>query len=443
MTETRYQQALDYLYSFVDYSLKKADVLAAANFDLARMRAFLAALGNPQEQYPTIHVAGTKGKGSISALCASALQAGGRKTGLYTSPHLLDFTERIQVNNLPIHPQDLADLVDEIKPVVASIEALTTFELTTALGFLYFARQKVDAAVIEVGLGGRLDATNVIHPLVSVISSISYDHTAVLGNTLAKIAAEKGGIIKPGVPVVLAPQKTEALEMLAMLAVERHSPLHMVGIDCLYEIGKHSLNEQEVFVWEPGLPKTRLQIPLLGRHQAQNAATAYAALHASHLGLPEKAILEGFASAKWQCRFEIAHPQNPTLVFDSAHNEDSFLRLAETLRDYYPERKVILLFGASEDKHIADMLKAMEGIISRLILARANHPRALGVDALLEAAKQAGLQAVSSAESVPAALNLAISLSEQTGDLILSAGSMFLTAEVKQAWMDRNSPITR
>jgi len=438
--KNNYQQALDYLYSFIDYSLKKADVLAAAHFDLARMRNFLAALGNPQEQYPTIHVAGTKGKGSISALCASALQAGGLKTGLYTSPHLLDFTERIQVNGQPIPQQALADLVEEIKPLVAREEGLTTFELTTALGFLYFARQKVDAAVIEVGLGGRLDATNVIRPRVSVISSISYDHTAVLGNTLTKIATEKGGIIKPGIPVVVAPQQPEALEMLAMLAMEKHCALHMVGIDWLYEVRAHSLQSQEVIVWEPGMPRQRLQIPLLGRHQAQNAATAYAALQVSGLGLAEEAIRKGFAAAQWQCRFEIAHPKNPTLIFDSAHNEDSFLRLAETLRDYYPERKVILLFGASEDKHIADMLKAMEGIISRLIVARADHPRALGVDALRETAKQAGVGVILAAESVPAALSLALQSAQETGDLILSAGSMFLTAEVKQAWMSHIQP---
>src|SRR5215216_4371641 len=207
--ETQYNQALDYLYSFVDYSLKHISELARAEFNLDRMFALMEELGNPQAKYPIIHVAGTKGKGSVSALCASALQAAGYKTGLYTSPHLLDYVERIQVNGQPISHEQMIELVEEIKPAVAKIPKLTTFEITTALGFLAFARNDVTAAVIEVGLGGRLDATNIVTPKVSVITSLSYDHMAVLGNTLTEIAGEKAGIIKPNVPVVSAPQNEE------------------------------------------------------------------------------------------------------------------------------------------------------------------------------------------------------------------------------------------
>jgi dihydrofolate synthase/folylpolyglutamate synthase len=198
-----YQEALDYLYSFVDYSLTRSFRYTPDKFDLGRMVRFLQLLGDPHQSYQVIHVAGTKGKGSTAALIASTLRAAGYKTGFYTSPHLQDYTERIQVDGQPIPPGDLAALVEELKPVVAQIERLTTFEITTALGFLYFARQKVDVAVAEVGLGGRLDATNVVDPLVSVITSLSLDHMAVLGDTLPKIAFEKAGIIKPGRPVVL------------------------------------------------------------------------------------------------------------------------------------------------------------------------------------------------------------------------------------------------
>ena len=194
--ETHYNQALDYLYSFVDYSLKHSSELAKAEFNLDRMFALMEELGNPQAKYPIIHVAGTKGKGSVSALCASALQAAGYNVGLYTSPHLLDYVERIQINGEPISHEQMIELVEEIKPAVAQIPKLTTFEITTALGFLAFAKQNVNAAVIEVGLGGRLDATNIVTPKVSVITSLSYDHMAVLGDTLAKIAGEKAGIIK-------------------------------------------------------------------------------------------------------------------------------------------------------------------------------------------------------------------------------------------------------
>ena len=216
--EIQYNQALDYLYSYVDYSLKHISELVKAEFNLDRMFALMEELGNPQEKYPIIHVAGTKGKGSVSALCASALKAVGYKTGLYTSPHLWDYTERIQINGEPISHKQLIELVEEVKPAVAKIPKLTTFEITTAIGFLAFANNDVNAAVIEVGLGGRLDATNVLTPKASVITSLSYDHMAVLGNTLAKIAGEKAGIIKEEVPVVSAPQTEEALQVLERIA---------------------------------------------------------------------------------------------------------------------------------------------------------------------------------------------------------------------------------
>src|SRR3990172_1466149 len=200
-TETTYNLALDYLYSFVDYSLKHSSELARADFNLDRMFALMDLLGNPQKKYPIIHVAGTKGKGSVSALCASALQAAGYKAGLYTSPHLEDYCERTQVNAKPISHAQMVELVEEIKPAVAQIEKLTTFEITTALAFMAFSKYGINAAVFEVGLGGQIDATNIVIPKVSVITSLSYDHMAVLGNTLALIAGEKAGIIKQNVPV--------------------------------------------------------------------------------------------------------------------------------------------------------------------------------------------------------------------------------------------------
>src|SRR5687768_754853 len=247
-TEIAYNQALDYLYSFVDYSLKHISELAKAEFNLDRMFALMEELGNPQKKYPIIHVAGTKGKGSVAALCASALKAAGYKTGLYTSPHLWDYVERIQINGEPISHEQLIELVEAVKPAVAKIPKLTTFEITTALGLLAFARNDVDAAVLEVGLGGRLDATNIVMPEVSVITSLSYDHMAVLGNTLAAIAGEKAGIIKERVPVVSAPQTREALEVLERVANEKNSPFILVGEDVKFERLESSLDGQELAV---------------------------------------------------------------------------------------------------------------------------------------------------------------------------------------------------
>jgi dihydrofolate synthase/folylpolyglutamate synthase len=430
--ETAYNQALDYLYSFVDYSLKKSSELARADFHLERMFALMEALGNPQKAYPIVHVAGTKGKGSTSALAAAALQAEGYKTGLYTSPHLQDYVERIRVNGQPISHEELVDLVEQVKGAVASIPKLTTFEITTALGFLHFAQQNVDAAVIEVGLGGRLDATNVILPKVSVITSLSYDHMAVLGNTLTAIAGEKAGIIKEGVPVVSSPQKEEALTVLERVAAERHAPLTLVGREVLYRAGDHSLDGQSLQVWTDGREPVGLRLPLLGAHQVVNAATAYAALWASGLAVSEAGLRQGFAMVAWPCRFEIVR-REPPVILDSAHNTDSFEKLAQTLEDYFPGRTVSLIFGSSEDKDIGGMIGTLRPRLSRIIATKAVHPRALEPQNILATAKELGIPAEMAA-SVELALRRALELSAKDGSIVLSAGSMFVTAEVKTEW---------
>ena len=462
--EAEYNKALDYLYSFVDYSLKHSSELAKAEFNLDRMYALMEELGNPQNMYPIIHVAGTKGKGSVCALCASALKAAGYRVGLYTSPHLLDFCERIQADGEPISRELLVELVEEIKPAVAKIPKLTTFEITTALGFLAFAKQGCNAAVIEVGLGGRLDATNIVTPRVSVITSLSYDHMAVLGDTLAKIAGEKAGIIKHGVPVVASSQKEEALEVLERVARLEDSSFTLVGKDIKvypnigartfsppnertfsssnkrtevrvpeFESIASSLDGQSLrIVDDLRLSTFDLQLPLLGSHQLENAATAYAALKVSGLDVSDEAIQKGFAQVKWRARFEIAR-REPPVIFDSAHNEDSFVKLRETLDTYFPDKKAYLIFGASEDKNIPGMFAAMKPKIQRLIVTRADHPRALEEERIVELARQAEVpyEAVSPVES---ALRRALELSAKDGSIVLSAGSMFVTAEVMRAW---------
>ena len=431
--EIAYNKALDYLYSFVDYSLKHSSELAKAEFNLDRMFALMEELGNPQTKYPIIHVAGTKGKGSVSALCASALQAGGYKVGLYTSPHLLDYCERIQVNGEPIPHELMVELVEEIKPAVARVPFLTTFEITTALGYLAFARQGCTAAVIEVGLGGRLDATNIVTPRVSVITSLSYDHMAVLGDTLAKIAGEKAGIVKPGVPVVSSPQKDEALEVLERVAKLKGCKLTLVGREITCGRVESSLDGQSLRI-EDELRRSTLdlQLPLLGDHQLENAAVSYAALKASSLELSDKAIQKGFSRVKWRARFEIAR-RTPPVIFDSAHNQDSFVKLRETLEEYFPGQQAYLIFGASEDKNIPGMFAEMKPKIRKLIVTRADHPRALSVEQIIELANQAGVES-EAVSPVEAALARALELSKNDGSIVLSAGSMFVTAEVMRAW---------
>lgn len=450
--EPAYQQTLDYLYSFVDYSLTRGFRNQPGLFDLDRMHAFMDYLGNPQQTYPILHVAGTKGKGSVCALCASALQAGGYRVGLYTSPHLQDYAERIQVNQQPIPHADLVALVDEIHPYLDRGTKLTTFEITTALAFLYFARQGATAVVAEVGLGGRLDATNIVSPLASVITSLSLDHMQVLGNTLAEIAGEKAGIVKPGVPVVLAPQVDEARQVVEHIARQRGSPLVQVGRDFHYLPLEHSLDGQSLAVWsaaeqpqfeafnrgETGWQPLRLTIPLLGAHQVENAAVAFAALQTASqrgLALSLEAIRLGFSRARWSGRFEILQPRPPVVV-DSAHNRDSAMKLRLALQDYFPDRSLILVFGASEDKDIAGMFAELLPLASQVIFTRSFHPRAADLQLLVEQAARYN-RPVSIVPAIEDALVAGLRLLDQHS-LLLVTGSIFIAAGARETWYNLN-----
>ena len=431
--EIQYNKALDYLYSFVDYSLKHVSELAKAEFNLDRMFALMEELDNPQKQYPIIHVAGTKGKGSVSALCASALNASGYRAGLYTSPHLWDYAERIRINGKSISHEQLVELVEEIKPAVARIPKLTTFEITTALGLLAFAKNNVNAAVIEVGLGGRLDATNIVMPSVSVITSLSYDHMAVLGNTLAEIAGEKAGIIKDGVPVVSAPQAEEALRVLERIAKEKGCPFILVGKDATFEKVKSSLDGQEVAV-SYQQSAVSLKIPLLGEHQVENAAIAYAALKTSGIPISDKAIQDGFSEVNWPARFEILRREPPVIV-DSAHNRDSARRLRETLDEYFPKTPVILVFCALEDKDITGMLEELKPRLESVVATQADHPRAPSAEWMAEQVRGAGIP-VEAVTPVSNALERALALAGNR-KVVLSAGSVAFAGEVSASWRKR------
>jgi len=447
-TDAAYQQALDYLYSFVDFSLTRNLRYSAEKFDLTRMVVLMERLDNPHEACPVIHVAGTKGKGSTAAMIASVLQAGGYKVGFFSSPHLQEYTERIQVNGQPISPAEMVELVEFIKPHVAAVEHLTTFEITTALAFLYFARQKTDVAVIEVGLGGRLDATNIVNPLVSVITSLSLDHMAVLGDTIEKIAFEKAGIIKPGKPVVLAPQVENARQVIKSIARERGSNMIEVGKDYLFSSLTHSLDGQTLCVWPVdsgnhrpdenltgGLPGSiQFTIPLLGFHQVENAATAFAALQVARsqgLAVSDESIVKGMAAVCWPGRFEVLS-REPLLIVDSAHNPDSAQKLRRTIDDYLPGRPIVLLFGASEDKDIAGMFAELLPRVSLVVATQSIHPRAMSANKLVELAGQYGKTA-QSVLPIELALEKALELAQPDAGVV-AAGSLFVAAAVREAW---------
>jgi dihydrofolate synthase/folylpolyglutamate synthase len=441
-----YQAALDYLYSFVDYSMTRALRYSPEKFDLGRMATFMDLLGNPQQDYPVLHIAGTKGKGSTAALCASALKAAGYRVGLYTSPHLEEYTERIQLNGKSISKIELVNLVDEIKPYVTRIQALTTFEITTALGFLYFSKQQVDVMVAEVGLGGRLDATNIITPVVSVITALSLDHMNVLGGTLAAIAAEKCGIIKQGVPAVSSPQPEEAMRVIQERAAESNSALTIVGRDILVEPAGHNLEGQSFYLTKltredgqrmPGGKREAFHIPLLGAHQIDNAAVAFAALDICNrrgLVVSLSAIKKGFRNVIWPGRFEILD-REPFLVVDSAHNLDSARRLRQTLDDYLPGKEVILIFGASEDKDVSGILQELAPRVKRVLATKSEHPRALDPQDIARHCLRLQIP-VSVIDTVEESLARAC---QETDDrqAIVATGSIFIAAAVKMIYRKR------
>jgi dihydrofolate synthase/folylpolyglutamate synthase len=431
-----YQDALDWLYSFIDYGVKRSYRYSPEVFDLSRVKALLASLGDPQDSFPSIHVAGTKGKGSTGAMIESCLRAAGYTTGLYSSPHLIEFTERMQVNGEQIAERDLVGLVERLQSHAEALPEISTYELTTALAFMYFADRRVDCAVIEVGLGGRLDATNVISPLVSVITSLSYDHTHLLGESLSEIAAEKAGIIKPEIPVVLAPQQLEAEHVVRAIAEKLSAPVAQINRDWHYAARSRDFESQTFEVWQAGGAGSRvhLSISLLGHHQVQNGAVAYVAvLMASERGLPAELqdIQRGLAKANWPGRFQILRHE-PAIVLDSAHNRDSALKLRIALDDYFPGRPVTMVFGASSDKDVRGMFLELVPRISRVILTQTDHPRSEDPANLARLVRAFGFEA-DVVEPVAAAMQHAAEEASPE-DVILATGSVFVIGSALAAW---------
>ena len=438
-----YREVLHYLEQHANYELNRSVQYAPETFDLSRMAQVLERLGNPHRQLKSVHVAGTKGKGSTCRMIESVLRAAGHRTGLYTSPHLHTFCERIQVDGQLIGRDEVVALVDELEPHIEAVPGLTYFEIVTAMSLLYFARKQVRVAVVEVGLGGRLDATNVITPQVSAITSLSFDHTAWLGNTLDKIASEKAGIIKPGVPVVSAPQPPEALTVIEHVAAERDAPLALVGRDWLYAPGLAEPGGQWFARMRPGWytdfwPAPEFYwISLLGRHQIVNAAVALSVLdllREGGLAISTEAVRHGLLTTHWPARMEVIS-REPLVVIDGAHNGESAHRLAAALREWYPDHTWTLVFGASSDKDFAALFDALLPVTSRVILTRAQSARAADPTRLAELAASRGSQA-ETADGVASALESALRDADPHIGVVVT-GSLFIAAEAEEAWARR------
>jgi len=456
---TNYREAISQLLSLVDHERALVDQdgfpertasgpRQKSIFDLTRIEALLESLGSPHKKAFTVHVAGTKGKGSTAALCDSALHAAGFKTGFYSSPHLHFFRERIRLETQPISEATFVELVEQVWPHHLRMSgpsgpgAVTFFEFLTAMAFACFANENVDFQTIEVGLGGRLDATNVVEPSVSVITPISYYHTAILGETLTEIAGEKAGIIKPGAPVVVAPQPPEAQVTVEKVSRRLGTRLIQVGRDVNWEridgkngvtgnIGQH-LEGQSLIV-RGRLSDYRLDIPLLGTHQLINSATAVAALEVlreqGH-DISEDAIQEGFAKVSWPCRMEVL-ARSPTVVADGAHNLHSMDALLNSLPDYLSYRRLILIAGFSKERSVKEMIDRLVQVDPVVITTASRHPRSLAPDAVAEHFESHGFSAAVT-DCPKDAVSYALGEANKD-DLILITGSLFVAAEAREA----------
>ncbi len=438
-------------------------------FDLAHMRVLLAALNHPERRFPGVLVAGTNGKGSTAATLASILRASGLRTGLYTSPHLVRINERIRINGAEISDHDFAllhDVVDRTAERLVEDGELpwhpSFFEMLTAIAFEYFAQNKVEIAVLEVGMGGRLDATNVIAPRVSVITDISLDHQKFLGNTVAEIAREKAGIIRPGGVVVTLPQQQQANDVIGNTILElgaqdvsavpyvppvspgsdeycarrSEKPLIAEPAEERAEDAEKSLAKFGSFVSRYPLQVLGKQIlvetPLVGRHQLRNIALAVATAEVlSHLGfaITPEAIERGIRETRWPGRFQVVPPEGtaPEYVFDVAHNPAGAWALRSALSAFYEDRPLTFVFGAMRDKAISEIAEILFPLVAQVIATKADNPRSATPDEIREAASRTATD-IEDAIDVASALDRASSLAGPRGVVVIT-GSIYIVGE--------------
>jgi dihydrofolate synthase/folylpolyglutamate synthase len=451
-----YKEALSYLYSLSDFE-RSGIYTRNREENLSRESQLLETLGNPHQSYSSTLIAGTKGKGSTAALIERVLREAGWRTGLYTQPDLHTFRERIRISGRLISEEEFAELLLEVRAAVEEIESepdsvpYNTYQVATALMFLYFAHQQVQHAILEVGLGGRLDATNITHPLVSVITSISYDHMQVLGNSLTEIATEKAGIIKPNGVVVTSAQSTEAL--LAIDAVSRKQRADMVRIAPVendpaqaevdtgqlptpgyrYQLEERNAEQQRFTIWTPEQTFTGLEIPLAGQHQLENATVALASLdmlRKKGIGWDEESLRKGLRAVHWPARIEVVG-HNPTIVVDGAHNADSMQKLMQALKASFSFGKLIVVLSVNRDKDLAGIVRALSDV-DTVVLTRMKNPRGATIEQMQEIfVVHAPNVNIYTAENSDSAMNLALDLAE-SNDLICATGSLYIAAEVLQ-----------
>jgi dihydrofolate synthase / folylpolyglutamate synthase len=454
-----HQAALDFLLSRIDYERVPILPYNRQALRLDRMRALLRLLGDPQAGLRIVHLAGTKGKGSTAAMVASALTAAGLRTGLFSSPHLDRLEERMRIDGREIESGRFIDVVHAVRQAAAELEgsprtveeagAPTFFELTTAMALVHFARQRVDAAVLEVGLGGRLDSTNVCHPLVSVITSISLDHMRQLGDTVEAIAGEKAGIVKPGVPCISGVTEPGPARVIVDACRRQGARLVALGSEFGYAYDPpRGLEEAEhpahLDYWRnTSAGRTsldRVALRLLGEHQAHNAAVALATideLNAQGWSIPESAVRRGLAEVRWPARVEVV-ARRPTVVLDAAHNVASIEALVRTLDESFAVQRRRLLFAT---KDIEGMLRVLGAKFDEILLTRYEiNPRGVPVEELAAAAARVAPPGICRTCPTPAEAWEALDRVTSPRDLVCISGSFFIAAEVRALLALRGTP---
>jgi dihydrofolate synthase/folylpolyglutamate synthase len=430
-----YTEGEQYLNTFTNYEQIPGISYAPSDYNLRHVQELLRRMGHPELAARTIHIAGTKGKGSVAAMIAQVLTTSGYRTGLYTSPHFHTLRERITIDGRMISETDFAEVMTESRPFIESLKQdaafrqLTYFEALTALAFAYFRNEQAHFQVLEVGLGGRLDATNVVpNPAVCVITSISLDHTQILGKTLQEIAREKAGIIKPGCWAVISPQPEEVVSVIYDVCCEKRAKVVRVGNDVTWLKTSGDLHHQSLLI-EGRTGKYQISMPLLGDFQLENAATAIAALEivaSMGFAISPPAMAAGLAQVKWPGRFHILG-EHPTVLADGAHNVASMKRLVTNIRAYFAHKRVLLVFGTSSDKDLQGIVSELAGLSLQVIVTQAPHSRAAPPPILVEQFTRHGITPEVK-RTVAEAISRALSLAGET-DVVCVTGSLFVVAE--------------